>query len=255
LKSRYFILISYNGQKYNGWQLQKNALSVQAIINDGLTKIFKEEINVVGCGRTDSGVHAKKFYAHFDLMKELRSEKLVGYLKKLNGYLPKDIKMIDLIPVKSDAHARFDAEKRTYQYYISLEKDPFLNDFAYFIDYNLDLQLMNQAAQILQEYEDFTSFSKLHTQVKTNNCTITEANWTKDSHLLVFTISADRFLRNMVRAIVGTMINVGRKKITLEDFRNIIEARDRSKAGYSVPAKGLFLTGIKYPDYIWQGNY
>jgi tRNA pseudouridine38-40 synthase len=232
--------------------MQKNAISLQTMVNESLSKIFKQDINVVGCGRTDTGVHARKFYAHFDLTKRIKNDSRSTFLHKLNGFLPMDIKIIDIIPVNIDAHARFDAIERTYQYVISLEKDPFLNDFAYFLNCNLNIQLMNQAAQILKEYEDFTSFSKLHTQVKTNICEIKDAQWTQVDHILTFTISADRFLRNMVRAIVGTMINVGKKKSSLQEFRKIIERKDRSQAGYSVPAKGLFLTNVIYPDRIWS---
>ncbi|MBN2175541.1 MAG: tRNA pseudouridine(38-40) synthase TruA [Bacteroidales bacterium] len=251
LKSRYFLSISFNGHNYNGWQIQKNALTVQEILNASVSRIFKHEINVVGCGRTDAGVHAKNFYAHFNLENELNPEKILNYIKKLNGSLPWDIKVHDLIPVKPDAHARFDAIERTYRYFISYEKDPFFNDFAYFHYQNLDIETMNQAAKILKEYSDFTSFSKLHTQTKTNICDIKEAKWEIEGQLFIFTITADRFLRNMVRAIVGTMINIGKGKTTMEEFRKIMEAKNRSKAGYSVPAKGLFLTEIKYPAGIF----
>ena len=249
LKYRYFIKLAYNGEKYHGWQTQPNAPSVQQTINEAISTILQQKINIVGCGRTDTGVHAKEFYAHFDLGISI-SDNLENITNRLNHFLPKDISIFKIIPVKPDMHARFDAISRSYKYLISTRKDPFYKDFSYYLHEPLDVAKMNEAAKILFEFKDFTSFSKVHTQVKTNNCRIMEAFWEETGHLLVFNITADRFLRNMVRAIVGTLLDVGRGKITINDFRQIIESKNRSNAGYSVPAKGLFLTHIQYPEGI-----
>ena len=246
--NRYFLKLSYNGANYHGWQIQPNAPSVQETLNDCLSRLFRQEINVVGCGRTDTGVHAKMFYAHFNLDESPDESEFSKILRKLNSILPKDIGVDDLFQVKPEAHARFDAVSRTYQYRILRKKDPFLSDTAYPYFYGkLDVDMMNRGAELIKKYRDFTSFSKLHTDVKTNNCTITTAFWEYREPLLVFTISADRFLRNMVRAIVGTLIDLGRGKISMNDLVRIIEAKDRSEAGFSVPAKGLFLVAVEYP--------
>jgi len=249
---RYFIQLSYNGKNYNGWQIQDNAPSVQALVNDACSAIFQNQINVMGCGRTDTGVHARNFYAHFDLTNELDMASNSFYLNKLNGFLPADIKIEDLLLVQPDAHARFSTVSRTYEYWISQKKDPFNNDYAYFLYGDLDIAAMNAATKILFEFSDFTSFSKLHTDTKTNNCDIKQAEWRKDENKLIFTIEADRFLRNMVRAIVGTLLDIGKGKINETEFRKIIKSKDRSNAGYSVPAKGLFLTEVKYPKAIFE---
>lgn len=251
LTNRYFLKLAFNGKDYHGWQLQENAITIQAVINDVLSKLLKEEINVTGCGRTDTGVHAKEFYAHFDTCKNFSNDEKKQLIYKLNNFLPENISIYEVINVKNNAHARFDAISRTYQYYICIKKNPFEKNFSYYIFGDIDIDLMNKGAKILFEYKDFTSFSKLHTQVKTNNCKILNAKWVKKEDKLIFTITADRFLRNMVRAIVGTMIDIGKKKISLEEFRKIIESKNRSDAGYSVPAKGLFLTKIEYPDEIY----
>ena len=244
---RYFLKLAYNGQNYFGWQVQKKENTVQAEINKAMCTIFKEEINVVGCGRTDTGVHARDFYAHFDLSENLTKTGIQKAISSLNGYLPKDIAIDDIIAVNPKANARFDALSRTYKYYIVQKKDPFMDRFAYIYFVDLDMKMMNKAAEILFEYNDFTSFSKAKTQTKTNNCKISKAKWEKSDSTLVFTITADRFLRNMVRAIVGTLIDVGRNKITIDQFRKIIEQKNRSAAGFSVPAHGLFLHSIEYP--------
>lgn len=246
-KYRYFIKLAYNGANYSGWQIQPNAPSVQQTINEAVSTILQQEINIVGCGRTDTGVHAKEFYAHFDINEDI-SNKTKDIARRLNHFLPKDISVFKIIPVDSEAHARFDAISRSYKYIVSQRKDPFYKDFSYFIHDNLRIDKMNKAAETLFEFTDFTSFSKLHTQVKTNNCKIMQAYWEEKNHLLVFNITADRFLRNMVRAIVGTLLDVGKNKITIDDFKKIIESKNRSNAGYSVPAKGLFLTHIEYPE-------
>jgi tRNA pseudouridine38-40 synthase len=200
----------------------------------------------MGAGRTDTGVHAKEMFAHFDYTPTLEIE---STLHKLNSYLPKDIAIYDIIPVHQDAHARFDAKKRTYQYHISSVKDVFSQEECWYYHQNLEVELMNQAAKILLSHTDFQCFSKVNTDVNTFNCTIYEAYWKQENNQLIFTISADRFLRNMVRAIVGTLVNVGLHKITLADFNSIIENKNRSEAGFSVPAQGLFLTKIEY-EYI-----
>jgi len=246
LKHRYFIELAYNGTTFNGWQIQKNAPSVQAAINEGLSHLCQELVNVVGCGRTDTGVHARNFYAHFDLEKPIKNN--VQVVGNLNHYLSKEIVIYKIFEVNQDAHARFDATSRTYKYYILRSKDPFKNEFAYFYQGPLNVQLMNKGAKNLLQYSDFTSFSKLHTQVKTNICQLLDAEWTEDGNQLIFTISADRFLRNMVRAIVGTLLEIGRNKKSLDDLNTIIESKNRSNAGYSVPAKGLFLHQVNYPE-------
>jgi tRNA pseudouridine38-40 synthase len=200
----------------------------------------------MGAGRTDTGVHAKEMFAHFDYDPTLEVD---STLHKLNSYLPKDIAIYDIIPVHEDAHARFDAKKRTYQYHISSVKNVFSQEESWYYHQNLDVELMNQATKILLNHTDFQCFSKVNTDVNTFNCTIYEAYWKQENNQLIFTISADRFLRNMVRAIVGTLVNIGLHKITLSDFNSIIENKNRNEAGFSVPAQGLFLTKIEY-DYL-----
>lgn len=248
---RYFIRLAYNGTSYNGWQIQENAPTVQAVVNNAVSKIFRHEINVMGCGRTDTGVHARDFYIHFDLPYIISKEEEKVYLKKLNGFLPSDINMYEIIPVTENAHTRFDASLRTYQYFISREKDPFNQDFSWYVYGNIDVKKLNKAAEILFDYTDFTSFSKVNTDTKTNNCKIKFARWEEKGNMLIFTITADRFLRNMVRAIVGTLLDVGKEKNDLAGLKNIIESKNRSNAGYSVPAKGLFLTKVEYPKNLF----
>ena len=248
---RYFIYLSYNGKNYCGWQNQPNGIAVQQKLEESLSILFREPISIVGAGRTDAGVHAACMIAHFDT--ENTTIDTVALPDKLNRILPRDIAISKIIEVNTNAHARFDAISRTYKYYVTTQKDPFRDDFSCKITFPLDFKAMNEAAKILFEYSDFTSFSKLHTDVKTNNCKIMNAQWDQeDSDLWVFTIQADRFLRNMVRAIVGTLLEVGRGKITLEDFRRIIEQKDRGKAGTSVPGNALFLTNVSYPETIFK---
>lgn len=244
---RYFIRLAYNGSRYHGWQVQDNARSVQQVITDAFRLIWKEEINLVGCGRTDSGVHARDYYAHFELDGLISRQEIEDRIFRLNRYLDEDIVILEVFPVAPDLHARFSAISRTYQYFVHTRKDPFLNEISWFVPQAIDLALMNKGAGMLTGKQDFTSFSRLHSDVKTNICTVTHARWEKSGHQLIFTITADRFLRNMVRAIVGTIMDLGQGKITLEDYRKIIEGKDRSLAGESVPAKGLFLTGVEYP--------
>lgn len=244
IKMRYFIELAYKGTQYHGWQVQPDAISVQEVIETALSLKFQEKISIVGAGRTDTGVHASFFIAHFETEKSFDTKKLLYGLNHLVG---NDIALEKIYPVADQMHARFDALSRTYEYRISQKKNPFQKDVTTFYSKSLDIDLMNQAAKFLLNYTDFTSFSKLHTDTKTNNCKITEAFWEFKNQQLTFTISADRFLRNMVRAIVGTLLELGQKKISLDDFTKIIEAKDRSKAGVSAPPEGLFLTNIIYP--------
>ncbi len=243
---RYFIKFSYNGTNYHGWQVQPNAISVQEILNKALSTIFNSKIDCMGAGRTDTGVHAQEMFAHFDF-ETLTDVK--NAIHKLNSFLPKDIVIFDIIKVHNDAHARFDARKRTYQYHINTFKDAFINDQSWFYHQKLDLDLMNQACEILLNHTNFEAFSKVNTDVNSFDCKIYEAFWKQENNKIVFTISADRFLRNMVRAIVGTLIYVGLKKITIQDFEMIILSKNRNNAGFSVPPHGLYLTKIEY-DYI-----
>lgn len=240
---RYFIKLAYNGTNYHGWQSQPNASSVQETLNKAVSVVLNSEVNLMGAGRTDTGVHAKEMFAHFDFETQLESQNLIH---KLNSYLPKDIVVYDIIPVQDEAHARFDATKRTYEYHINTFKDAFLQDLSWYFHQKLDIDLMNEASKLLFDHTDFQCFSKVNTDVNTFDCTIFEAHWQQENNKLVFTISANRFLRNMVRAIVGTLVNVGLQKITLEDFNEIIKSKNRDKAGFSVPAHGLYLTKIDY---------
>lgn len=243
---RYFIKLAYNGTHYHGWQYQPNAASVQETMNKAFSVLLNTTINLMGAGRTDTGVHAKEMYAHFDFENQFDIPSLVH---KLNSYLPKDIVIYDIIPVHDDAHTRFDATKRTYEYHINTFKDVFSQEQSWYFHQKLDIDLMTEAAQILFNHTDFQCFSKVNTDVNTFDCTIFEAYWKQENGNLIFTISANRFLRNMVRAIVGTLVNIGLHKITLADFTAIIESKNRDKAGFSVPAHGLYLTKIEY-DYI-----
>lgn len=244
LKLRYFIKFAYNGKNYFGFQIQPNAISIQETLDKSLSLLLKQKIEIVGAGRTDSGVHAKNIYAHFDYDGEIDSK---FWTKKLNSYLPIDIVIYDFIPVDNEAHARFDAISRTYEYYIHTFKDVFNNEGSWYFSKELDINRMNEACELLFQYIDFECFSKVNTDVRTFNCKISEANWTQKDHQLIFTIKADRFLRNMVRAIVGTMINIGLGKISITDFEKIIQSKDRNKAGFSVPAHGLYLVDVSYP--------
>jgi tRNA pseudouridine38-40 synthase len=245
---RYFIQLNYNGKAYHGWQCQDNAYSVQEVLNEKLSTILQESINAVGAGRTDTGVHAEFFIAHFDTINHIKDINLI--INGLNKMLPPDIAIQKIFQVDNQVNARFTAISRTYEYRITQNKNPFLSEFAWHYKIQLDIHKMNLASKILFDYKDFTSFSKLGTQVATNNCIIYLAEWLDQPNLLIFRIKADRFLRNMVRAIAGTLIEVGKGKISLEEFRNIIESKNRCNAGFSVPAQGLFLTDIEYPPEI-----
>ena len=240
---RYFIDLSYKGTNYHGWQIQPDANSIQEEINKAISKILQEKITVVGAGRTDAGVHASQMFAHFDSLKELSLE----YIYRFNSLLPDDIVINSIKKVLDDAHVRFDAVSRSYEYQIWLGRNPFLIETTWQLHQKeLDVEKMNEAAKILLEYEDFESFSKVKTDVKTFNCNITNAEWKIENQMLTFHITANRFLRNMVRAIVGTLVEVGVGKKSISDFRKIIESKKRSEAGLSVPAQGLFLTNIVY---------
>lgn len=241
--SRYFITFSYDGTAYHGWQIQPHSISVQEQLQKALSTLLRQSIEIVGAGRTDTGVHARKMVAHFDFG-ELDCSQLVY---KLNKMLPKDIAVYKVEQVSEDMHARFSAKSRTYHYFLHLSKDPFLRAYSWQMYGDLDFDLMNKAALVLMEYRDFTSFSKVNTDTKTNDCTITEAHWDRvGDNQWRFTISANRFLRNMVRAIVGTLVEVGRGKLTIEQLRQVIEAKDRCRAGDSVPGNALFLVEVLY---------
>lgn len=225
---------------------------MQEVLQEALARLLKEDVNLMGAGRTDTGVHANQFYCHFDIHKRLSEEYAFDLIFHLNQYLPKDIALGEFLPVKSKAHARFSARSRTYKYYISLSKDPFAREFSYQTFVNPNVSKMQQATDLLFEYKDFACFSKSNTEVKTNICNIMQAKWTQEKRdMLVFTIQADRFLRNMVRAIVGTLLDIGTGKMAPDNIRKIIESQDRSKAGYSVPARGLFLHKVEYPEDIF----
>ena len=250
LEQRYFIELAYNGTRFHGWQVQPNASSVQETLENALSTICREKISITGAGRTDTGVHASYFVAHFDSDKTDLDHPDFAY--KLNSFLGSDIVIYHLSKVGAEAHARFDAISRTYHYFISQQKDPFAQETAWYFSRDLDVYQMNVACAVLFDYTDFTSFSRLHTDVKTNICKIYYARWSPKGHQLVFTIKADRFLRNMVRAIVGTMVEVGQGKLSIVDFRKIIEAKDRGAAGASAPPEGLFLANIIYPEELFQ---
>jgi tRNA pseudouridine38-40 synthase len=245
---RYFIKLAYNGARYHGWQIQDNALTVQQVITEAVRLIWIKDFKMIGCGRTDTGVNASQFYAHFDLPEERSWDELNDLAYRLNRFLPEDIVIFRIFPVAPDLHSRYDAISRTYEYYIHTYKDPFLTNSSWFLHQELDLDRMNRGGTIIMEYEDFTSFSKFNEKRKTNLCTITEAKWEIEGHKLVFRITANRFLHDMVRAIVGTMINLGQHKISLEELRKIIVSKDRCNAGESVPARGLYLTRVEYRD-------
>lgn len=260
--SRYFIHLAYNGANYCGWQTQPSLPTVQQTLEEALTTLLRQPIAIVGCGRTDTGVHASDFYAHFDLndpndFKDLKDPRDLKYPRapkaltslvfKLNNFLPPDIAIFDIFPVADNAHARFDATARTYQYHVSDRRLPFRQGQYCRIYFKPDLERMNEAARVLMEYEDFTSFAKLHTQVKTNICHLSEAQWDAVGEEWVFTIRSNRFLRNMVRSVTGTLLDVGRGKLSIEGLREIIEKKDRCAAGVSMPACGLFLTKVDYP--------
>ena len=243
---RYFIELSYNGGAYHGWQRQPNAISVQHVLEESLSKLLRENISILGAGRTDTGVHARQMFAHFDLTTVIENPKELVFL--LNGFLPNDIAIKKIHRVISSAHARFDASERSYEYHIATVKDPFYAAFHHYLKNKPDIDLMNQATKILLAYEDFKCFSRSNTDVKTFLCNIKKAEWQQEDDYLVFYICANRFLRNMVRAIVGTLLEIGFKKRKVEDIDMVIKSKDRGKAGFSAPAHGLYLSRIEYPQ-------
>lgn len=251
MMSRYCIHMAYNGLNYCGWQFQPNAPSVQETLENAISTLLRTKVTIVGCGRTDTGVHASDYYAHFSLQGSSPLDSSFSphdLAFKLNSFLPPDIAIFDIFPVAESFNARFDALSRTYQYHLSDQRLPFRQGLYNRIYFKPDLERMNRAAEILMEYEDFTSFAKLHTQTKTNICHIYEAHWDGVGDEWVFTIRANRFLRNMVRAVTGTLLEVGRGRLSLDDFRGIIERRDRCAAGTSMPPQALFLTHVEYPE-------
>ena len=248
---KYFLELSYNGAAYHGWQKQPNAITVQEVIEKSLSILLKEETTILGAGRTDAGVHASQMFAHFETEKSFDKADLIY---RLNALLPKDIAIQDVFRVKAEVHARFYAESREYLYRISIKKDVFQSDQTFYVKPKLDIVKMNDAAQILLQYKDFQCFSKSNTDVKTYNCDISFASWKTVNQELQFTIKADRFLRNMVRAIVGTLVNIGLGKMEVEGIHEIIKSKNRSEAGFSVPAHALYLTKVEYPESIKYGK-
>ena len=245
---KYFFSISYKGTKYHGWQIQPNANSIQAEINKAIQIVFQTKIETIGSGRTDTGVHAKQQVFHADLPGETDTGMMIH---KLNGVLPNDIVVNNIYKVKEDAHARFDAISRSYEYQIRFTRTPFHENEYHFYPSELNIPLMNKACELLIGTQDFTSFSKVKTDVNNFNCTITRAEWIMKEDTAIFHITANRFLRGMVRAIVGTMLEMGSNKISQDEFKDIINAKDRSRAGQSVPAKGLYLCEVRYPKEIF----
>ena len=246
---RYFIQFSYFGKAYHGWQNQPNAITVQEVLEKALSTLLRQKIDVVGAGRTDTGVHAKRMFAHFDYDVIVDKEELVF---RLNSFLPEDIAVQHLFDMVPDAHARFHATERSYEYWVVKEKNPFYFDLAHYVPQPLDMDAMNKAGALMLSHSDFECFSKSNTDVKTYICDVRKAEWGVQEDKMVFTITADRFLRNMVRAVVGTLLDVGMGKRTLEDIHAIIESKDRGEAGVSVPAKGLYLTQVLYPKEIFN---
>ncbi len=245
---RYFIDISYDGTNYHGWQIQDNAITIQQVISNCISKILRKQIMIIGAGRTDAGVHAKNYIAHFDINKTIN--KISDIIYKLNNFLPYDISIHNLYRVQNTIHSRYSALQRTYEYNITTKKNPFIYNYSYYHKKIPDIKLMNKAAEQLYLFEDFTSFSKTGSNVNNNICKIKYAKWYERDNKITFKIIANRFLRNMVRAIVGTLLDVGYNKININDFVNIIRSKNRSNAGFSVPAKGLFLIKIDYPENI-----
>ena len=243
--ARYFIQLSYDGTNYHGWQVQPNAVTIQSTLNNALSTLLRTPIETTGCGRTDTGVHAKMYYAHFDFPSTIAIDSRL--IRSLNGILPMDIAIQQLFQVSDEAHARFDAVSRQYEYHITTVKDPFLRQWACYWPYELDIDKMNEACSLLLKQHDFSCFCKGLTDEQSTICKVTEAKWFSNSNRLIFSITANRFLRNMVRAITGTLLELGENKLSLDDFISIMESGSRSDAGSSVPAHGLYLTRIEYP--------
>ena len=247
--TRYFIELSYDGSAYHGWQRQPNAISVQQVLEEALSRLVRNSINLLGAGRTDTGVHALQMFAHFDVSQKIANTKELIF--HLNSFLKDDISIKGIRQVKPSANARFDAMARYYEYHISTAKDPFHSQFHYYLKNQPDIDMMNEAAKSLMLYQDFQCFSKTNTDVKTFLCDIKKAVWKKEGSSLIFYISSNRFLRNMVRSIVGTLLEVGYKKRKIEDIDDLIKSKDRRQAGFSVPAHGLYLSRIEYPQNIF----
>jgi tRNA pseudouridine38-40 synthase len=245
---RFFFEISYNGTAYHGWQYQANATGVQEVVENALSKLLRVKTGIVGSGRTDTGVHCIQQFFQADIEKEFDRDHL---LQRLNAFLPGDIVIRNVVPVKPDAHARYDARSRVYEYRITRVKDPFLIQRAFYFFRDVDVPTLNRAAALLRGRHDFKCFSKVKTDVNHFICEVKQARWNQKGELLVFTITANRFLRGMVRAIVGTLLEVGTGKISTKDFQEIIQSKDRKKAGMNVPAEGLYLTQVKYPRKIY----
>ena len=245
---RYFLEVSYKGTNYKGFQKQPHDVTIQSEVEKALRILFQREIELTGSSRTDAGVHALQNFFHFDTDINIQPAQLYN----LNAILPQDIVAKAVTPVSMQAHSRFSATSRAYTYYIYRAKDPFLKDRAYFYPYQLNINLLQHAAQVLFHYTDFTTFSKRNTQVKTFNCTITAASWSQASGQILFNVAANRFLRGMVRGLVGTMLRVGRGVTSIEEFKAIIESKDCSNADFSVPPQGLFLTAVNYPETVWK---
>lgn len=248
---RYFFEIAYKGTAYHGWQVQKNAISIQEVVTAAIATIFQQKIEITGSGRTDTGVHCEQQFFHADFDQPVSVPSL---LHKLNLLLPKDISIKSIKSVTPEAHARFDAISRSYEYRITRVKNPFLENLSYYLNRSLDIGLMNEAATLLLAWNDFECFSRVKTDVSHFNCTVTKAEWNGENDLVVFSVSANRFLRGMVRTITGTLLDTGSGKISLKDFENILHSRDRKKAGRAVPAQGLFLTRVEYPPEIFTGE-
>lgn len=250
--NRYFLHFSFLGTHYHGWQIQPNAVTVQSVMEEALTRLLRQKIILTGCGRTDAGVHARMFFAHFETETFINPEECLMIVHKLNGYLPTDIVVYSLRIVEPDIHARFSAILRTYQYKIITRKDPFLQGLAWYYPFGqLDISKMNAAAGKLMQYNDFASFSKKDTDIVGSICTMTFSGWEQLDHQLIYTVTANRFLRNMVRAIVGTLVEIGRGKWDEKKLKSILDSRDRCMAGESVPACGLYLTEVKYPEGVF----
>lgn len=251
---RYFVRLAYDGTLFHGWQRQPNAITVQQTLEEAMLMMLRSSILLTGAGRTDTGVHADQFFAHFDFNGPLTKAEREKLVFRLNSYLGGEIALFEIFPVKADAHARFSAVSRTYRYCIARTPNPFRRDYAHFKYGEIDHALMNEGAAMIMGCSDFTSFSKVDTDTLTNICSVSHARWELEGPELVFTITADRFLRNMVRAIVGTLLQLGTGNISLSDLKLIIESKNRSKAGDSAPAKGLTLHRIVYPKEIFYGD-
>ena len=249
---RYFLELSYKGTLYHGWQRQPNAVSVQQILEEALGTLLGNEIQIIAAGRTDTGVHAKQMFAHFDA--DITANQADDLAFRLNRFLPESIAIHKIHAVTASAHARFDATSRSYEYHITKQKNPFSSEYAYFFNASLDVDAMNAAASLLLKHTNFKCFSRSKTDVKTYDCDVTQAFWKEQQAGLIFYISANRFLRNMVRAVVGTLLDVGIGKSSLSDFQEVLQSQDRTKAGSSAPAHGLFLTEIQYPNTIFEAH-